>query len=232
MVLLALQFLTPYFFYIPKASLASVISCCVCFMVDPFILRPMWKSKRMDLVPLTLTFFVTLFVGLEFGIGIGLISSTLYLLYYSARPRVKISRGETASGNRFVICKLDRSLTFPSVDYITYEITKAGLRFANSQSPILIDCSHIQFADYTAGEGMRDLVLRLNHNGLQIIFWKMKPSILRILVGVMAGTGARFIHCDTDEQVEDLIDQVSRKQNSRNNMEVIVDGQRENGTAF
>lgn len=46
MVLLALQFLTPYFYYIPHASLASVISCCVIFTVDPFIIRPMWKSKR------------------------------------------------------------------------------------------------------------------------------------------------------------------------------------------
>ncbi|CAL8073740.1 unnamed protein product [Orchesella dallaii] len=209
MVLLALQFLTPYFYFIPKASLASVITCCVAFMVDPWILMPMWRSKKMDLIPLTLTFFVTLFVGLEFGIGIGLISSTLYLLYYSARPKVNILQGESSTGTRFVLVELDRSLTFPSVDYITYEITKAGLRFANSKTPIVVDCHHIQFADYTAGEGMRDLVLRLNHNGLKVIFWKMKPSILRILVGVMSGTGARFIHCDTEAQVENLVDGVS-----------------------
>lgn len=50
----------------------------------------------MDLVPFFLTFFVTLLLGLEFGIGIGLISSTLYLLYYSARPRVQILQGEVS----------------------------------------------------------------------------------------------------------------------------------------
>lgn len=53
---------------------------------------------------------------------------------------------------------------------------------------------------------MRDLVLRLNQNGLRIIFWKMKPSVLGILVPVMAGTGARFIHCESEEQVENLVD--------------------------
>lgn len=110
-----------------------------------------WVFLAMDLIPLFLTFLVTLFVGLEYGIGIGLISSTLYLLYYSARPRVRIMRGETLDSNKFVLIQLDRSLTFPSVDYITYEITKAGLRFADSNTPIVIDCRHIQFADYTAG---------------------------------------------------------------------------------
>lgn len=53
---------------------------------------------------------------------------------------------------------------------------------------------------------MRDLVLRLNQNGLKIIFWKMKPSILKILIGVMAGSGARFIHCETEDEIENLVD--------------------------
>jgi len=46
LVILALQFLTPYFFYIPKAALASVIVCAVMFTIDIGIVRPMWKSKR------------------------------------------------------------------------------------------------------------------------------------------------------------------------------------------
>ena len=46
LVIMALQFLTPYFFYIPKAALASVIVCAVIFTVDFGILRPMWRSKR------------------------------------------------------------------------------------------------------------------------------------------------------------------------------------------
>jgi sodium-independent sulfate anion transporter 11 len=45
MVILALQFLTPYFAYIPKASLAAIISGSVIFMVDPKIILPLWRSK-------------------------------------------------------------------------------------------------------------------------------------------------------------------------------------------
>jgi sodium-independent sulfate anion transporter 11 len=46
LVILSLQFLTPYFYYIPNAALASVIVCAVIFTVDIGIIRPMWKSKR------------------------------------------------------------------------------------------------------------------------------------------------------------------------------------------
>ena len=45
LVILALQFLTPYFYFIPKASLAAVIVCAVIFTIDFEIIYPMWKSK-------------------------------------------------------------------------------------------------------------------------------------------------------------------------------------------
>lgn len=49
---------------------------------------------EMDLVPWSLTFGVSLFVGLEYGILCGFAVSVIYLLYYSARPRVKINSAE------------------------------------------------------------------------------------------------------------------------------------------
>jgi len=45
LVIVALQFLTPYFFYIPKAALAAVICCAVIFTIDLEIIYPMWRSK-------------------------------------------------------------------------------------------------------------------------------------------------------------------------------------------
>ncbi|CAG7721070.1 unnamed protein product, partial [Allacma fusca] len=50
-------------------------------------------------------------------------------------PRVKIMKGETESGIEFVLIDLDRSLTFPSVDYITYEVSKTAKRWGNGKSP-------------------------------------------------------------------------------------------------
>jgi len=49
LVILALEFLTPYFFYIPKAALAAVICSAVIFSVDFHIAYFMWKCKSKGL---------------------------------------------------------------------------------------------------------------------------------------------------------------------------------------
>jgi MFS superfamily sulfate permease-like transporter len=46
LILLALSLLTPYFYFIPKASLAAVIICAVIFMIEYEVVKPMWKSSR------------------------------------------------------------------------------------------------------------------------------------------------------------------------------------------
>jgi hypothetical protein len=51
-----------------------------------------------------------------------------------------------------VIVCLDRSLVFPSVEYSRYMIMKSGNTWAKGTLPVVIDCDHIQFADYTAAQ--------------------------------------------------------------------------------
>lgn len=45
-VLLSLAFLMPIFYYIPKASLASVIICAVAPMFDYGVALKLWRVKR------------------------------------------------------------------------------------------------------------------------------------------------------------------------------------------
>jgi solute carrier family 26 (sodium-independent sulfate anion transporter), member 11 len=45
LVLLALSLLTPYFYFIPKATLAAVIICAVIFMIEYEVVTPMWRSS-------------------------------------------------------------------------------------------------------------------------------------------------------------------------------------------
>jgi sodium-independent sulfate anion transporter 11 len=48
LVLLFLQFLTPYFYHLPTAVLGAVIICRVIFRVDFTILKPMWNTKSKE----------------------------------------------------------------------------------------------------------------------------------------------------------------------------------------
>jgi len=47
---------------------------------------------------------------------------------------------------------LDRSLVFPSVEYARYVVVKSGSNWAGGTMPVVIDCKHIQFADYSAAQ--------------------------------------------------------------------------------
>lgn len=44
-LVIAALFLTPLFYYIPKAALASIIIAAVVFMVEVRVVKPMWRSK-------------------------------------------------------------------------------------------------------------------------------------------------------------------------------------------
>lgn len=44
-VIFALLWLTPAFYYIPKAALAAIILAAVIFMVQYRVIKPMWRSK-------------------------------------------------------------------------------------------------------------------------------------------------------------------------------------------
>ena len=46
MTLLALSFLTPYFHYIPQATLAAVLISAIVFMIDWQIIPLLWKGNR------------------------------------------------------------------------------------------------------------------------------------------------------------------------------------------
>lgn len=45
LVIVALLFLTPLFYYIPRSALASIIIAAVVFMVEVRVVKPMWRSK-------------------------------------------------------------------------------------------------------------------------------------------------------------------------------------------
>lgn len=84
--------LTPYFFFIPKASLAAVIICAVIFMIEYEVVKPMWKSNRKDLIPTFATFVLCLVIGVELGILVGVCINIVLLLYPSARPSVHVEK--------------------------------------------------------------------------------------------------------------------------------------------
>ncbi|OXA52248.1 Sodium-independent sulfate anion transporter [Folsomia candida] len=201
-IILALVVLTPQFYYIPKSTLSSVVIMAVIFMVDFEILTSIWKSKRLDLIPWTVTFLASLFIGLEYGIMSGFVASLIFLLYYASRPGIKVSKGETGAGNEFLWVEVDRSMTFPSMEYTRYTVMKAATKWGRNELPIVIDCQFVTFADYSAAQGITD-ILKLFKDKNQVVFlWNVKPSIRTVWEVVMLKNQVKAIFCRNEVELD------------------------------
>lgn len=55
-------------------------------------------------------------------------------------------------GNDYLLITPDRSVLFPSVEFVRNVITKASIKKGLSAVPVVIDAKHIQAADYTAAK--------------------------------------------------------------------------------
>jgi len=88
LILLTLLFLTPLFYYLPNAILASVIMVAVYGLIDFKEVIHLWHSNRTDFFMLLATFVATLSLGIEQGIGVGVVLSLVMVIYQTTRPHV------------------------------------------------------------------------------------------------------------------------------------------------
>ena len=151
LVLLALGFLAPYFQYIPQTVLAVIIITAVIFMVRPTDPILIWKTNKVDIIPYLSTFVVCLLLGLEFGIVAGICTSLVILLYQMARPKVFIVMKMTPHGYPFLYVKPDRSVFFPSIEYMKVKINKElpDSNELSSRIAVVLDGEHMFRADST-----------------------------------------------------------------------------------
>ena len=83
---LTLLFLTPLFYFLPNAILASVIMVAVFGLIDWKEAVHLWKADKADFLMLLVTFVATLAMGIEEGIAVGVILSLAIIIYRTAYP--------------------------------------------------------------------------------------------------------------------------------------------------
>lgn len=91
--ILAIAFLMPYFYYLPKCVLSAVISVVGLSLIEeaPQDIKFYWQiGGYEDLLTLFLTLFCTVFLSVESGIAIGVGFSLIRVIHHSTRPRIQI----------------------------------------------------------------------------------------------------------------------------------------------
>ncbi|XP_015735187.1 sodium-independent sulfate anion transporter isoform X2 [Coturnix japonica] len=168
LVLLSLAYLTSLFCYIPKAALAAVIISAVIPMFDARIFRTLWRVKRLDLIPLCVTFLLC-FWEVQYGIMAGVLVSGILLLYSVARPPIKVLE------QGVLLVQPGSSLHFPAADHLQDIIRDRALAASPPRS-VILDCHHVSTIDYTAVVGLAELLQDLHKHGISLVFCSLQSS--------------------------------------------------------
>uniref|UniRef100_A0A146LEK3 Sodium-independent sulfate anion transporter n=1 Tax=Lygus hesperus TaxID=30085 RepID=A0A146LEK3_LYGHE len=176
LTLLALQFLSPYFYLIPRSTLSAVLISAVIFLVDWEIFEPLWKAgAKLELATVVATGFACLFIGVELGLLFGVIVGLVTLIFKWARPKIDVLRTKTSMGE-YIIIRPDLGIFFPSVDYISTYIVKLADEDREEKKPILIDCRDIRDTDYTAAKSFMALTTMFEKRGQKLAFLDVRPQ--------------------------------------------------------
>lgn len=192
-VLLALGVLTPYFKYTPKASLAALIMSSVVTMIEYHILKNIWKVRRLDLVPLAVTFFGC-FYDIEVGILTGMGVALCILLYRSVWPPVtKISRGD------YILLKINGNLNYPGIEHVTNEIQAASI--ADPSPPgIVVDFSVVTSIDFTVTQALLTVLEETEDKRIPVFFSNVNDEVQDMMIrsGIESGIINQGAQCVVD----------------------------------
>ncbi|KFX92381.1 hypothetical protein V490_05419 [Pseudogymnoascus sp. VKM F-3557] len=91
--IICILFLLPYFYYLPRAVLSSMITVVAWSLIEeaPSDIRFFWRIRALpELALMAIIFLSTIFYSLTFGIAIGVGLSLLSVIRHSTRPRIQI----------------------------------------------------------------------------------------------------------------------------------------------
>ena len=197
LIVLTLLFLTPLFYFLPKAILASVIMVAVFGLIDVKEAKHLWKADRSDFWMLIITFLATLGLGIEQGIGIGVILSLAIIIFRTSRPHIaELGQvpGTTFYRNveRFdavlrredlLIIRLDAQLYFANIDFFKDKVNELmQARPARSLRTIILNAESINAIDSTAMHALSDLIADWRKEGLRVLITGVKGPVRDSLV--------------------------------------------------
>jgi sulfate permease, SulP family len=185
----------PLFARLPLAVLAASIIVAAVSMIDLKTLRQAWHYDRADGLAALGTAAGVFLLGLEAGIGLGILFSLATLLYRASTPHIAVigripdsehfrnverHKVETLPGSLFL--RIDESLFFGNLhaleSRLTHELEKAG----DTRHVVLI-MNAVNRVDATAMEVLSDLNRDLSGRGIALHFAEIKGPVQDRLIG-------------------------------------------------
>ena len=191
LIILILLFFTSLFYYLPNAILASIIMVAVLGLIDLEEAKHLWYSNRTDFWMLAATFIATLTLGVEQGIGVGVVLSLAMVIFRTSRPHVavlgrvpntKIYRNiarfeglEEKEGLK--IMRFDAQLYFANTNFFKDTLEDVLMENKDTLKVLLLDFVSVNQMDSSAVHALEDVVDDYRNNGKDIYFSGVKGPV-------------------------------------------------------
>ena len=165
LVFLAVAFLMPCFYYIPKTVLGAMIAMAVVTMIDYKTPMRIWKVRKIDLLPYLVAFFGT-FYTLETGVLAGAVVSMLVMVAYEVNPSHELIKDDNGQSITIIF---QGNLSYPAIEHIK-DTVNGYVKEQDDLHTVNIDMGHVYHIDYAVVDGLRSLVGELGIDGVFVDF--------------------------------------------------------------
>ncbi len=191
LIVLTLLFLTPLFYYLPQAILASVIMVAVFGLIDFKEAKHLWQANRSDFWMLAVTFIGTLALGIEEGIGLGVILSLAMIIFRTTRPHIaelgkvpnthfyrNIERfKEVEQQKDSLIIRFDAQLYFANSSFFKEQVQALAAKKGTDLKNIILNFDSINNIDSSAAHMLEELVTDFKEKEVTILFTGVKGPV-------------------------------------------------------
>lgn len=190
-VALTLLFLTPLFYYLPKAVLGAIIMVAVFGLLDFSVPKQLWRYTKRDLLILNITLIVTVTIGIKEGIITGVILSLVMLIYKSTKPHVAILGNVPNTYlyrniKRFndlidlkdvLIIRFDAQLHFANTTYFKDTIYSEAQKKGDDLKVIIIDGESLNNLDSSGVYALEEILKYFKEKEIDIYFTGLKGPV-------------------------------------------------------
>ncbi|NNL09270.1 MAG: solute carrier family 26 protein [Croceitalea sp.] len=240
---LTLLYLTPFFYYLPKAVLGAIILVAVFGLIDLKYPMQLFRQRRDEFYLLVVTFLTTLLIGISQGIIFGVLFSLLLLVNRTSRPHFAIlgrikGTDYFKNVNRFkedveefdnaLVLRFDGQLYFANKDYFKKELYKNIKLKGENLKFIILNAEAINYIDSSAMNMLSQLLAELKEKNIRMSIAGAIGPIRDVLFSsgladelgnenLFVSTPEAFDYCQNVKEktgIQNKISQQSRKPNS------------------
>ncbi|MEH6588440.1 MAG: sulfate permease [Halioglobus sp.] len=192
-IALAALFLTPFLYFLPKATLAATIIVAVSSLIDLDLVRRAWRYSISDFTAVITTICATLLLGVELGVLAGILVSVVLHLYKTTRPHMavvgavagtehyrNIERHNVITHTNLVSLRIDESLYFANASYLedyVYELVAGN----EALEHVILQCTAVNEIDMSALEALEAIDHHLSEQGVTLNLSEVKGPVMDAL---------------------------------------------------